>query len=48
MPFTKSAVELFISDRAAAIIKCGASDMKTQVARGRTLVVELRLCGHFS
>ncbi len=29
MPFTKSAVELFISARAAAVTECGASDMKT-------------------
>lgn len=31
MPFTKSAVEQFISARAAAVTVCGASDMKAQV-----------------
>jgi len=31
MPFTKSAVEQFISIRAAAVTICGASDMKAQV-----------------
>lgn len=31
MPFTKSAVELFISARASAINTCGASDMKVKV-----------------
>ena len=31
MPFTKSAVELFISARATAITVCGASDMKAKV-----------------
>jgi hypothetical protein len=31
MPFTKSAVELFISARAAAITTCGAGDVKAMV-----------------
>lgn len=31
MPFTKSAVEQFISARAAAVTLCGASDMKAAV-----------------
>ena len=31
MPFTKAAVELFISERAATVTKCGASDMRTVV-----------------
>jgi hypothetical protein len=31
MPFTQSAVELFISARAAAVTSCGASDMKAKV-----------------
>jgi hypothetical protein len=31
MPFTKSAVELLISARAAAVTACGASDMKAMV-----------------
>lgn len=31
MPFTKSAVELFISERVAAITACGASEMKALV-----------------
>ncbi len=31
MPFTKSAVELFISAKAAAVTACGASDMKAMV-----------------
>lgn len=31
MPFTKSAVEQFISARAAEVTVCGASDMKAQI-----------------
>ena len=31
MPFTKSAVELFISAKAAAVTSCGASDMRAAV-----------------
>lgn len=31
MPFTKSAVELFISAKAAAVTTCGVSDMKAMV-----------------
>lgn len=31
MPFTRSAVELFISARAAAVTQCGASDMQAMV-----------------
>ena len=31
MPFTKSAVELFISARAASVTSCGVSDMKARV-----------------
>jgi len=31
MPFTRSAVEIFISARAAAVTTCGAADMKAKV-----------------
>jgi len=31
MPFTKSAVELFISARTAAVTQCGASDLRTMM-----------------
>jgi hypothetical protein len=31
MPFTKSAVELFISARAAAVTRCGASEVRSMV-----------------
>ena len=31
MPFTRSAVELFISSRAAAVTECGSSDMNARV-----------------
>lgn len=31
MTFTKSAIELFISDKAAAVTKCGAADLKLVV-----------------
>jgi hypothetical protein len=31
MPFTKSAVELFISAKAATVTACGASDLKAIV-----------------